>query len=100
MEKATRAAEHKKESSKLRMLKLKENLLKGNADGARELQEKSVMLKKVASKLRFRELEDFKKDQEEQVASQKYRIIEKHVNMDKMAQCKCFKSNNELITCL
>lgn len=84
-EKFVRAVEHKKEYTKIRQQKLKQALLKGNADGARELQEKSVMLKKVASKLRFRELEDFKRDQQDLIAAEKYRIIEKHINLDKMA---------------
>jgi hypothetical protein len=36
-EKFVRAVEHKKESTKIRQQQLKQALLKGNADGAREL---------------------------------------------------------------
>ena len=45
-------------------------------------------MKKVASKLRFQELEDFKKERDEITQAEKYRIIEKHINLDRIAQRK------------
>ena len=47
-------------------------------------------MKKVASKLRFQELEDFKKERDEITQAEKYRIIEKHINLDRIAQRKSF----------
>lgn len=45
-------------------------------------------MKKVASKLRFEELDDFKKEKDEAIQAEKYRIIEKHINLDRIAQRK------------
>jgi hypothetical protein len=42
------------------------------------------MLKKVASKLRLEDLYEWKKEQSEVIMAEKYKIIEKHLNMEKM----------------
>lgn len=47
----------------------------------------------MASKLRFQELEDFKREREEASQAEKYRIIEKHINLDRIAQRKSLASN-------
>jgi len=59
-------------------------------------------MKKVASKLRFQELEDFKRERDEASQAEKYRIIEKHINLDRMAQRKysIFSRNSQQISAL
>lgn len=47
-----------------------------------------MLMKKVALKLRFEELEDFKRERDEASQAEKYRIIEKHINLDRTAQRK------------
>lgn len=49
---------------------------------------KTAMLKREASKLRFEELEVFKKERDESIQAEKYKIIEKHLNLKKIAECK------------
>lgn len=49
---------------------------------------KTTKLKREASMLRFEELEHFKKEKEENLLSEKIRIIEKHLHMQKLAECK------------
>ena len=41
-----------------------------------------------ASMLRFEELEHFKKEKEEIMNAEKIRIIEKHLHLQKLAECK------------
>ena len=59
-----------------------------NKDEAKNRVLKTAMLKREASKLRFEELEQFKKERSQMSQAEKYRIIEKHLNLQKIAECK------------
>lgn len=84
-----RVAEIKKANYRIKLQALKKTLNKSNfSSEARRQQQKEILIKKVASKLRFEELDDFKKEKDEAIQAEKYRIIEKHINLDRIAQRK------------
>lgn len=88
-EKMVKAAEIKKANYRIKLQALKKNINKTNfASEAQRQQDKEVLMKKVALKLRFEELEDFKRERDEASQAEKYRIIEKHINLDRTAQRK------------